>query len=104
MERMAHLPKAPSSSRELLEQSWRSLVLRSAANLPDFYSRSYLAELERHSPFGFAFLRDREKRLGRRTRTYLRAFEALLTRLNPRSPVTLPVRAPEPECCLPLGL
>ncbi len=78
MPRMAQLPNGTDVLRDLLTRSSRMLLIRSAANLPELYSDPYLAELERYSPFGFEFLRTRERRFARRRRSYSRLFEQVV--------------------------
>ncbi len=104
MNRMERLPNASQDSRELLRKSWCSLLLRSAANVPELYTSAYLAELEIYSPFRFAFLRKREQRLARRTRRYVGALEALLRGMNSSTGLMLPDRGPELSFRVPLEL
>jgi hypothetical protein len=51
----------------MIKRSSRSLLIRAAGEAPDLYSKEYLAELETHSPFRFAFLNDQRKRLASRS-------------------------------------
>ncbi len=64
--------------RELIERSSRSMLIRAAGEASDFYTRDYLAKLETCSPFRFAFLNDRRKRLESRKGILNRLFEAFL--------------------------
>jgi len=64
--------------RELIGRSSRSMLIRAAGEVPDLYTRDYLATLETHSPFRFAFLNDRRRRLENRKGILNRLFEAFL--------------------------
>jgi hypothetical protein len=64
--------------KEMVERSSGSLLIRAAGEAPDLYTSDYLAELETHSPFRFAFLNDRRKRLASRQGLLSRLFEAFL--------------------------
>jgi hypothetical protein len=54
------------------------MLIRAAGEAPDFFTHDYLAELETHSPFHFAFLNDRRKRLESRKGILNRLFESFL--------------------------
>ncbi len=69
----------PDVLKSLLARSSCMLLIRSAASLPGFYTREYLAELERYSPVRFDFLRSRERRLARHKRRYADLFEFYTT-------------------------
>ena len=86
MAQMASLPNSSLSLKELLARSARLLLIRSAANTPDAYTSAYLAELEKYSPFRFAFLRSREERFLRRRRSYARLFEQVVSAIPDRIP------------------
>ncbi len=76
---MDRLPGRDSRAlRDMIERSSRSLMIRAAGELPDLYTREYLAELEARSPFRFSFLNERRKQLGRRKGLLNRLFEAFL--------------------------
>jgi hypothetical protein len=64
--------------KELIGKSSRSLLVRAAGETPDLYTSGYTAELETHSPFRFAFLNERRKRLASRSGLLSRLFEAFL--------------------------
>jgi len=64
--------------KEMVERSSGSLLIRAAGEAPDLYTSDYLAALETHSPFRFAFLNDRRKRLASRQGLLSRLFEAFL--------------------------
>lgn len=64
--------------KDLIRTSSRTVVIRSAGELEEFYSPECLAALERHSPCRFAFLRERRKQMGARRAATGRLFEAFL--------------------------
>jgi hypothetical protein len=71
-------PNGPSTLKALLRMSWRSLIVAAVANAPGFFSPAFLRELERSSPFGFAFLQARHKKLASRTGLYAAVFSTLI--------------------------
>ena len=64
--------------RDMIERSSRSLLIRSAGDVPEFYSKDYLARLEVHSPFRFSFVNERRRQLASRSGLLNRLFEAFL--------------------------
>jgi len=64
--------------KDLIRTSSRTVVIRSAGELEEFYSPEYLAALERYSPCRFAFLRERRKQMASRRAATGRLFEAFL--------------------------
>jgi hypothetical protein len=50
-------------------------ALQLAGAAPSHYSRAYLAQLEAHSPFRFAFARAQQRRLARQRRQWLRLLD-----------------------------
>jgi hypothetical protein len=52
--------------KELVKKSASSLLIRSAGAAGDLYTADYVAELETHSPFRFAFLARQQEQLMRR--------------------------------------
>jgi hypothetical protein len=74
--RMESLPHGSPTLRQLLRMSWRSLILGAVAHAPGFFSSAFLNELEASSPFRFAFLRDRSKKLTSRRGLYKTLFDA----------------------------
>lgn len=79
MQGMDRLPGRDSGAlRDMIQRSSRSLLIRAAGEAPDLYTMEYLAELETHSPFRFAFLNDQRKRLASRSGLLSRLFEAFL--------------------------
>ncbi|HKQ81782.1 MAG TPA: hypothetical protein VJS42_06275, partial [Steroidobacteraceae bacterium] len=57
------LPYGDGFFRNLLRMSWRSLVLMAVAQYQQFFTPEFARTLEPHSPFRFAFLRERRDRL-----------------------------------------
>lgn len=78
MRELASLESCPRVMQELVTRSSRLLLIRSAAFLPEYYTPSYLRELERHCPFRFDFLRQRERRIAGRRACYGEFLERLL--------------------------
>ena len=76
--RMDGLPSASRMLKDLLKMSWRSLIIGAVAESHEFFSSGFLDEAECCSPFRFAFLRARQKRLGGRRGLYAVLFDAFL--------------------------
>lgn len=76
--RMDKLPNGTSVLKELLRMSWRSLIIGAIADSHEFFSPEFLEEAERCSPFHFAFLRARRRRLSSRQGLYAILFDAFL--------------------------
>ena len=74
------LPTGPATLKNLLRMSWRSLIVAAVANAPEFFSPVFLRELERSSPFRFAFLQARHKKLSSSRGLYVTVFNALIAR------------------------
>ena len=72
------LPHGDPALKRLLRMSWRSLILMAVARSPRSFTPAFLAELEPASPFRFAFLRARHKRLSGRRGLYRILFESFL--------------------------
>lgn len=64
--------------KDLIRTSSRSVVIRSAGELDEFYSPECLAALERYSPCRFAFLRERRKQMAKSRAATAMLFEAFL--------------------------
>lgn len=64
--------------KELIGTSSYSLLIRSAGEAGELYSKAYLARIERHSPFHFRFWRERRAQLTRRSGALAKLFEAFL--------------------------
>ncbi len=76
--RMDTLPSGSSLLKELLRMSWRSLIIGAIADSHEFFTPEFLEEAEHCSPFHFAFLRSRHKRLTKRRGLYAVLFDAFL--------------------------
>lgn len=76
--RMHALPHGTATHKALLAMSWRSLILMAVAQAHEFFTPSFLAELEPRSPFGFSFLRSRREKLEGRSGLFTWLFELLL--------------------------
>jgi len=75
---MDNLPDGTATLKSLLKMSWRSLIIRAIADSHEFFSRGFVREAERQSPFRFQFLRERSARLARRHGLYAALFDALV--------------------------
>lgn len=64
--------------QELIQSSSRSIVIRSAGQASELFSRQYIADLEAYSPFRFGFLRERRAQLEKRSNLFGKLFEAFL--------------------------
>jgi hypothetical protein len=64
--------------KELIQRSSRSMLIRAAGEAPDLYTAGYLAELETHSPFRFAFLARQRRQLAKRRGLLIQLFEVFL--------------------------
>jgi len=87
MRAMDGLPQAPRTNgeedwsgalKDLIRASSRSVLIRSAGELEEFYSPAFLAAVEQYSPCRFAFLRERRQQMARRRAATARLFEAFL--------------------------
>jgi hypothetical protein len=87
MRQMDRLPRGPVPAgaedwsdplKDLIRTSSRTVVIRSAGELEEFYTPEYLVGLERYSPCRFAFLRERRKQMATRRAATGRLFEAFL--------------------------
>jgi len=78
MRRMDNMPVRCQALNEMIQKSYMSLLIWSAAECAELYTRDYLAELESHSPFRFATITARRKQLSKLSRPLTRLFEAFL--------------------------
>lgn len=76
--RMDRMPNGGRTLKGLLRMSWRSLIVMAVAEAHEFFSPEFVAEMERRSPFRFAFLRARQNRLTGRRGLYAHLFDAFL--------------------------
>jgi hypothetical protein len=86
--------------KELLRMSWRSLIIGAIADSHEFFTPEFLKEVERCSPFHFAFLRARHKRLTNRRGLYAILFDAFLEAPDEEGRESL---LPEPQRLSVLG-
>jgi hypothetical protein len=89
---MDALPHGSATHKSLLRMSWRSLVLMAVAQAHKYFSPALLTTLEPCSPFRFAFLRARRKRLEGKSGLFQRLFQILLS-----SEEELTIRLPSPR-------
>jgi hypothetical protein len=75
---MNELPGGSPAFKRLLTMSWTSLITGAVAGSREFFSRAFVEEAERHSPFRFDFLCSRKERLASRQGLYAKLFGALL--------------------------
>jgi hypothetical protein len=75
---MDGLPHGSAMLKHLLRTSWRSLIVGAVADSHQFFTPSFVAEMDSSSPFRFAFLRARRDRLTSRQGLYATLFEAFL--------------------------
>ena len=76
--RMDGLPNGSQTLKALLRMSWRSLIIGAVADSYEFFTPGFAVEVEHCSPFRFAFLRARHKRLTSRQGLYAVLFDAFL--------------------------
>lgn len=77
-DRMDGLPNGTRMLKDLLRMSWRSLIVGAVADSYQYFSQTFLDEMERRSPFRFEFLRARRERLASRQGLYALLFDAFL--------------------------
>jgi hypothetical protein len=90
---MDALPNGSTTLKNLLKMSWRSLIVRAVADSQEFFSSAFARGAEKCSPFRFAFLRSRQKRIASQHGLYGRLFEALVD--DPVENVDYGLPAPE---------
>jgi hypothetical protein len=78
MRRMDQMPVRCQALKEMIQKSYMSLLVWSAGECGELYTRDYLAELETHSPFRFASVAERRKQVAKLTGPLTRLFEAFL--------------------------
>jgi hypothetical protein len=96
---MDDLPHVTPTLRTLLPMSWRSLIVEAVADARQFFTRRFLGELERTSPFRLKFLRKRHRRLRRRRGMYDSLFDAMIESCDDE-----PGRLPLPDCLMAQSL
>jgi hypothetical protein len=78
MRRIDQMPVRSLALKEMIQKSYMSLLVWSAGECGELYTRDYLAELETHSPFRFASVAARRKQVAKLTGPLTRLFEAFL--------------------------
>jgi hypothetical protein len=73
--RMRRLSNGSDRLKDLLEMSWRSLIISAIADAHEYFSPTFLMRAEYCSPFRFEFLRARRKRLASRQGLYSVLFD-----------------------------
>jgi hypothetical protein len=73
--RMRRLSNGPDRLKDLLEMSWRSLIIAAVADAHEYFTPAFLMRAEHCSPFRFEFLRARRKRLDNRKGLYTVLFD-----------------------------
>jgi hypothetical protein len=91
MRRMDHMPVRCQPLKEMIQKSYMSLLIWSAGECPELFTRDYLAELETHSPFRFASVAARRKQVAKLTGPLTRLFEAFLEDEKDQAVYSLPV-------------
>src|SRR5208337_44075 len=91
MRRMDQMPARSQALKEMIQKSYTSLLIWSAGECGELYTRDYLAELETHSPFRFASVAARRKQLAKWTGPLTRLFEAFLQ--DDQDPAVFPLPA-----------
>jgi hypothetical protein len=78
MRRMDQMPIRCQALKEMIQKSYITLLIWSAGECGELYTRDYLAELETHSPFRFASVAERRKQLAKLTGPLARLLGAFL--------------------------
>jgi hypothetical protein len=73
--RMRRLSNGSDRLKDLLEMSWRSLIISAIADAHEYFSPTFSMRAEYCSPFRFEFLRARRKRLASRQGLYTVLFD-----------------------------
>jgi hypothetical protein len=94
MRRMDQMPIRCQALKEMIQKSYMSLLVWSAGECGELYTRDYLAELETHSPFRFASVAERRKQVAKLTGPLTRLFEAFLEDEKDQAVFTLPAGWP----------
>lgn len=75
---MEGLPNGSGMLKRLLKMSWHSLIIRAVADSEEYFSKAFVREAERFSPFRFDFLRRRQARVAAQQGLYGMMFEAFI--------------------------
>ncbi|MGO9940425.1 MAG: hypothetical protein ACLPH3_22385 [Terracidiphilus sp.] len=97
--RMRRLPNGALRLKELLQMSWRSLIIAAVADAHQFFSPRFLIHAEGCSPFRFEFLRAGRKRLASRQGLYSVLFDLFVETPSPEVPDS-PKRHNRTESCV----
>jgi hypothetical protein len=76
--RMRRLSNGSDRLKDLLQMSWRSLIIAAVADAHEFFSPAFLKRAESCSPFRFKFLRARRKKLIGRQGLYTVLFDVFV--------------------------
>ncbi len=90
MRRMDQMPMRNLALKEMIQKSYISLLLWSAGECPELFTRDFLTELETHTPFRFAAVAARRKQLAKLTGPLTRVFEAFLKEEKDQAVYALP--------------
>lgn len=93
MRRTAQMPARCQALKEMIQKSYTSLLIWSAGECSELYTRDYLVELETHSPFRYASVSRRRKQLAKLSGPLSRLFEAFLEDEKDESAIPLPAGA-----------
>ncbi|MBV8895715.1 MAG: hypothetical protein JO051_04320 [Acidobacteriaceae bacterium] len=77
-EQMDGLRAGSGMLKRLLKMSWHSLIIRAVADSEQYFSKAFVKEAERYSPFRFDFLRRRQQRVAAQHGLYGMMFEAFI--------------------------
>jgi len=94
MRRMEQMPTRCQALKEMIQKSYTSLLVWSAGECGELYTREYLAELETHSAFRFASVAKRRKQVAKLTGPLTRLFEAFLEDEKDQAVFPLPATWP----------
>ncbi len=97
--RMRRLSNGSGRLKDLLQMSWRSLIIAAIADAHEFFSPAFLMRAESCSPFRFKFLRARRKSLASRQGLYTLLFDLFVE--TPSETVSAePIQRDRPESCI----
>jgi hypothetical protein len=97
--RMRRLSNGSDRLKDLLQMSWRSLIIAAIADAHEFFSPPFLMRAESCSPFRFKFLRARRKSLASRQGLYTVLFDLFVE--TPGANVSAaPIQRDRPEPCI----
>jgi hypothetical protein len=97
--RMRRLSNGSDRLKDLLQMSWRSLIIAAIADAHEFFSPAFLMRAESCSPFRFKFLRARRKKLVSRQGLYTVLFD-LFVESSGADVSAAPIQRERPESCI----